>query len=280
MNQIKKIIRLGQFVSKKFQHDNITAFSAQAAFFTLLSIFPFLMFLLTMIQYLPFTEATLLTYVHDLFPSAISTFFISAITEIYTKSTGTIVSITAVAALWSSSRGFYALTRGLNAAYDIDETRNYVVLRIWSLVYTFLFAISLNLIIGLLVFGNSIFAWISASFPELYRFALPIVVGRVLVSFLLMLFLFTMFYTLIPNRKSRFRDELPGALAASIGWIGFSYLYSYYIEHFSNHSRMYGSLTAIVLFMLWLYFCMNMLLAGAELNHIRKQFKIWKSKHL
>lgn len=277
---IQKIYRLGRFATKKFQHDNITAFSAQAAFFTLLSIFPFLMFLLTMIQYLPFTETTLLTYVNELFPSAISNFFITIITEIYTKSTGTLVSITAMTALWSSSRGFYALTRGLNAAYDIDETRNYFVIRFWSFLYTLLFAIALMVIIGLLVFGNSIFSWLSASFPELYRFALPIVVGRVLVSFLLMLFLFTMFYTFIPNRKSRFVDELPGALAASIGWIGFSYLYSYYIEHFSNYSRMYGSLTAIVLFMLWLYFCMNMLLAGAELNHIRFKFKEWKSKHL
>lgn len=263
---------MGLFISRKFRHDNIAAFSAQAAFFILLSIFPFLMFLLTMIQYLPFTEATLLTYVNDLFPSAISTFFVSAITEIYTISTGTIVSVTAIAALWSSSRAFYALIHGLNAAYDIRENRNYFVIRIWAFVYTLAFAITLILIICLLVFGNSIFSWLSAHFPELYRFALPIVMGRVLISFFLLFILFTIIYTVIPNRKSRFRDAMPGALAASFGWIGFSYLYSYYIEHFSNYSKMYGSLTAIVLFMLWLYCCMNLMLAGAELNHIRLQF--------
>lgn len=273
MNDIKKLLRTAIYVSKKFSHDNIGAFSAQAAFFILLSFFPFIMFLLTMIQYLPFTESTLLTYVNDIFPSAISIFVISIITEIYTKSSGTLVSITAITALWSSSRGFHALVQGLNAAYDISETRNYVVQRARSLLYTLVFAVTLILIIGLLVFGNSIFSWLSTRFTNLYHFALPIVIGRVLFSFLLLLLFFTVIYTVIPNRKSRFRDELPGALATSLGWIGFSYLYSYYIEHYSNFSKMYGSLTAIVLFMLWVYFCMCMMLAGAELNHIRSQFK-------
>ena len=71
----------------------------------------------------------------------------------------------------------------------------------------------------------------------------------------------------MPNRKSNIFYEFPGALLASVGWIVFSYGFSFYIDHMANFSVMYGSLTAIVLLLLWVYFCMYILFIAAELNY-------------
>ena len=79
---------------------------------------------------------------------------------------------------------------------------------------------------------------------------------------------FEMVYIAVPDRKSGIIEELPGALISAVGWIGFSYLYSFYIDNFSNYANIYGSLTAVVLMMLWLYFCMYIMLFGAEVNVI------------
>jgi membrane protein len=80
------------------------------------------------------------------------------------------------------------------------------------------------------------------------------------------LIFFLAIYVVIPNRKTKISKELPGALVCACGWMGFSYAFSYYIDHYSNYTSMYGSLTTIVLFMLWLYFCMYILFIGAEIN--------------
>jgi membrane protein len=85
------------------------------------------------------------------------------------------------------------------------------------------------------------------------------------VGLIILLVFFLIIYVVIPNRKTKVMNELPGAMVCAGGWMGFSYAFSYYIDH-SNYSSMYGSLTTIVLFMLWMYFCMYILFIGAEIN--------------
>jgi membrane protein len=77
---------------------------------------------------------------------------------------------------------------------------------------------------------------------------------------------FLLLYLVIPNRKSKLLAELPGAVTTAGGWIGVSYLFSFYIDHRSGNSFAYGSLTTLALAMLWLYFCMYLLFVGAEIN--------------
>ena len=98
--------------------------------------------------------------------------------------------------------------------------------------------------------------------------ALLIISIRTLVGLGLMVLFFTLMYLLIPERKSSFFAELPGAILTSAGWLGFSYLYSYYIDHIANYNATYGSLTAIVLCMIWVYACMYIMFIGAEVNQV------------
>jgi membrane protein len=264
---IKSTLKLINIFSRKVRDDHVAAFSAQAAFFIIISFFPFLMLLLAIISQLSIKESTLLNLFYQIFPSAINSFVISIVDEIDSSaSSGTLISITAITALWSAGKGFFAIMKGMNSVYEINETRKSIFLRLLSTIYTLIFAILLIASMVLLVFGNRLYIWIEQKFPVLKDLALLIISLRTIVGLIILLVFFLFIYVVIPNRKTRFINELPGALVSAGGWMAFSYAFSYYIDHYSNYASMYGSLTAIVLFMLWMYCCMYILFIGAEIN--------------
>jgi membrane protein len=255
--------------SKKIRDDHVSAFSAQAAFFIIISFFPFIMFLLSIVPYFSLEESTILKIVTQIFPKAFNSFIVLVVTEVYQKTnTGTLISVTVITALWSAGKGFFAIMKGLNSVYEINETRRSILLRIISTIYTLIFAIMLIASIILFVFGNKLYLWIVMRFPVLQDTALLIISLRTIVGLVILLVFFLIIYTVIPDRKTKISREFPGALVCAGGWMGFSYAFSYYIDHYSNYASMYGSLTTIVLFMLWMYFCMYILFVGAEINNL------------
>ncbi len=266
--------RLIRAFSRKLRDDSISAFAAQAAFFTILSVFPFLMFLLTLLNYLPFSVAEFQDFILDIFPSVVSTVITGLLSEISTQTPGTLLSITAFTALWSASRGTLALIRGINAVYAHKEQRNYFRLRVVSAAYTLVFAILLIITLVFLVFGNQVYHLITSYLPFLGDTAFLILTTRPLITMLLLTVFFLLLYMVIPSRKVKFLHALPGAVLSAGGWIGFSLLFSFYIDHMGRFSRLYGSLTAVAVCMLWLYFCMYILFIGAEINMILSHPKI------
>lgn len=263
---IKEMYLHASTICKKVGEDNVSVFSAQAAFFIILAFFPFIMFLLTLVQYLPIGESVMLRTFTDIMPKAINPYIVLIVSEVYDHATTTITSVTALTALWSASKGFLGLVRGLNSVYGIAETRNYIKLRLMSAFYTLGFTILLIITLLILVFGRPIYVWVENWHPELINIALVIISFRTAVAMLLLTSYFVLIFLVIPNRKTRLLAELPGALIAAAGWLIFSFGFSFYIDHMGGFSSTYGSLTAIILLMLWFYFCMYILFIGAEFN--------------
>lgn len=253
------------------KEDAVSAYAAQAAFFIMMSAFPFIMLLLTLIQYLPVSEEVLIVMAQNTIPEAFNGYVISLIEEIYAKPSVTIISVTFAAAIWTASKSFLAIIRGCNSVYDIKETRNYLRLRLLASLYTIIFAVVLLVTLTVMVFGNTIVAAVGEKLPILGEMALFVISLRTAVGFGVMLIFFLGLYVAVPNRKGRVTEEIPGAILTSIGWISFSYLFSFYIDHFANFDT-YGSLTAIIFLMLWLYACMYMFFVGGEIN-------VWIKKH-
>ena len=267
------MIKAGYFMIRAFvrklREDTVAAFAAQTAFFVILSFLPFLMFLLTFARFLPFGRGDMLQAVHSFFPAPIRDFMGEVLKEALQKTSGTFLSISAGAALWSASRGVLVIVRGLNRVYGNGETRNYFVLRLLAVCYTIVVTLVLAVTLVLLVFGNQIFLYVQSRVPLMEHAAFFVILIRTVVSLLLLIVFFWALYLFVPDRKPRHSSvELPGAVLCAVGWMGFSYLFSFYIDHMADFSAMYGSLTAIVLCMLWLYVCMYLLFAGAEFNVI------------
>lgn len=261
---MKLILFIAKIV-KKTEDNHVSAFAAQATFFIILSIIPFLMLLLALVQYTPVTQADVMRYVKEFFPPKASIAIVSVVSDIYNRSSA-LIPLTIISALWASGRGVLAITNGLNCIYGVSETRNYIVVRLRSVLYTVFFIAAIVLSLVLLVFGNSIYMILRENAPFLGKIAGVLISLRTIIA-LFVLGVFSMVvYRFVPNRKARFKEQLPGALFTAVCWGAFSFGYSIYVDLFSGASKIYGSLTAVVLGMLWLYICMYIMLIGAEVN--------------
>lgn len=251
---------------QKIKEDYVSAFSAQSALFIIISAFPLIIMFLNLIQFLPVTKSDLSSLMVRLTPDTLDPFIINFIDELYSKSSGTLISLTALTTLWSASKGTLSVIRGLNSIYQIEETRNFIILRFVSIFYTIVLILTLIFTLTILVFGNILYGFIVSKFLFLETLAGMLIILRPLLALSLLTFFFSLLYKYIPNRPSSLILQTPGALFAASGWMLFSFFFSIYIDNFGNFSYMYGSLTALVLIILWLYFCMYILFIGAEIN--------------
>lgn len=255
---------------KKFNEHQVSIHAAQVAFFIMISLFPFLMFSITLLQYTPISENVILTVVKSIIPGNLSNVILNWLKESYAASSGTILSITVITTLWAGSKGFSSIAFELDCIYEVPNRRNPILRRLLSLVETAAFTLMIIFSLILLVYGNQIVQIINNFFPFLSNLKIIIFILRSSVSFLIFVFYFQCIYRFIPNRKSKFREELPGAGFSAFLWIVFSYLYSLYIDYHSSFSSIYGSLTYMVLLMLWMYFCIIIIFLGAMLNQYLK----------
>lgn len=251
---------------RQVKEAKISLYSANACYFIILAVFPTLLLLLGVLQYTPLEAQWLSELLRGLLPGAFGEKAEALILLSYAKISGRAMSLTAVTALWSASRGIYGIMKGLNAIYGATENRGYFATRCISVAYMFLFLLALVLTLILHVFGTGLL-------QLLYRLPIPILelLREVIdLRFFLLLaiqtVIFTVMFMVLPNCRNRFRDSLPGALLASSGWLIFSDLYSIYVERFARLSNVFGSVYAVALAMLWLYGCMAIVFCGGVLN--------------
>ncbi|GFI07810.1 hypothetical protein IMSAGC007_00254 [Lachnospiraceae bacterium] len=274
MKLIQKIIKLVRGFLKAMNEDHVGAYAAQSAYFIMLSFIPFIILLLTLIQYTTLTRADIYGAAQVIFPDSMNGFVIDIINEVYSK-TAVTVSLSAITAAWSAGKGFLALMRGMNSVYDVEELRNYIVLRFRSAIYTLIFVISIILSLVVLVFGNSIHQAAMVHMPFLAVITGMILRLKDVVSIAFLTLVFMLLYKFVPNRKAKLLSQAPGAVFSSVCWYLFSIGFSLYVTYTPGLSNMYGSLTTIILAMLWLYFCMYIILLGAEINsYFEEQFRM------
>lgn len=245
------------------------AYAAQAAYFFVLSMIPSILLLLTMVQFTSLTKDYIMNAVLQAFPTTVEGLIESIVDQVYSQS-GTIIPITVLVALWSAGRGVLSITNGLNCVYESRETRNYVYLRIRASLYTVIFLVAIILSLALSVFGNRIAIMLNQHFPVLVRLIDMVIRSRTLITLGILTLFWDMVYKYLPNRKNigktTMKKQLPGAIFTACAWQVISFIFSIYLDIFTGFTTMYGSLTMIILIMLWLYMCMYVILLGGEVN--------------
>ena len=247
---------------------NIPLYASEASFFIALAVFPALVLLMSLVRYVGLDAELLTEMLHGVLPTALMPAAQRLIQNTYQASTGTILSISAVTALWSASRGIHGLRDGLNAIYGVREDRGYVRTRLMSVFYTVVFVVTLVLTLVLHVFGTTIEQWLPLSENPLIRFLEGIVDLRFFLLLGIQTVAFIAMFMVLPNKRSRIMDVFPGAVFSSIGWLVFSQLYSIYVERFAGLSTVYGNVYAVALSLLWLYFCITIVFYGGALNRV------------
>ena len=254
-------------VIEKIIADHVSAYAAQSAFFLMLSLVPILLLLMTLVRVTPVTQADIMRVAYELFPKTISSTIIAIVDEVYSQ-TGTTISVTLLVAFWSAGKGVLAMCNGLNNIRGLRETRNYIFLRLRAAAYTVLFLIAIILSLVLLGFGNSISMLVSKYAPVIQSIIDFIIEIRTITTICVLIIVTTSIYQFLPNKRGKLKNQLPGAIFTAFGWTFASFLFSIYMDIFKGFSNMYGSLTTIILIMLWLYFCMYVMLLGGEINRI------------
>ena len=258
----ERIARLVRSLSRQ----KITIYAAGAGYFIVLSLFPLLVLLLSLLRYTGLEVQTLTGLVSGFVPEALMGGAKRLILSTYRNTSGAVISLSAVTGLWSASRGVYGLLTGLNIVYGVQENRGYVYTRGISVFYTFLFLLMLLATLVLNVFGTTLLQWLPPESFALIDFLWNVVDWRFLLMLLLQTGLFSAMFMALPNCESTFRQALPGAVLASVGWLVFSDLFSLYVENFSGYANIFGSVYAVALCMLWLYFCISIVFYGGALN--------------
>lgn len=236
-------------------------------FFFVLSLIPIILLLLTMVQYTPVTRTDVMKAVTEVFPKTVTPFLISIINEVYSQSKA-MIPVTVLVALWSAGRGVLAITSGLNCIYQSKETRNYFYLRLRASVYTVLFLLVIISCLLLAVFGNKISVFVEMNVPVLEKAVEFLIRIRTTLTIGVMMLFCMLLYRFLPDVKikTKWKHQIPGSVFSAVGWQVISLIFSVYLDIFEGFSTMYGSLTTIILVMLWLYFCMYMILLGGVIN--------------
>lgn len=270
---MKKVIDFVEKVIKKLNKNNIDEHAAGCAYYTILAFIPIIMLILTLIKYIGLDENLLtLIFNKDISSNILNDAVIGIVKEVYSKSVGTIT-ISAIFILWSAGKGFFALCKGLSAAYEIEEKNEFVKFRVRGIIYTIVFIISVILTLLLLVFGNSINQVLQEEFNIFSKLINFLLKSKFLISIISLTFIFIIMYKFIPKHKVTFKSQIIGAIFASIACNIISIFYAVYVQVFTGFSVMYGSLTTIVLAMMWVYACMYSILIGASINKVIENYK-------
>ena len=254
---------------EKIKDDEITGLAAQLAYYFLLSIFPLLIFTITLLPYFPVTTEDIIRMLEAYVPKESVTLLESSLMTVMENRNGGLLSFGILATVWSASNGINAIIRALNHAYDVEESRSFIVSRSLALVLTLGMIIVVVISLLLPIFGKMILDVIFdfLGFQPSFLYTLL----RWAISIAITTFVFTMLYWLGPDRKIPLKSAWPGALFASVGWALSSLAFSFYVNTFANYSSTYGSLGGLIVLMLWFYISGFVIIVGGEINAVLSQ---------
>jgi membrane protein len=250
----------------RFEDDDVPAMGAQLTYYLILSFFPFLIFVFAVLSYSEITVIDAMSNISRLLPQLSDDTMVDIFSELQKSRSGSILSIGLLATLWSASNGVNAVIKALNKAYDEEENRPFWKIRGISLIFTVALAVMLFLSLILLIFGELIggnfykFTQLPGNFEVLWGIA------QYAIPLFTMVAAFSLIYKFTPNLRLRFREVLPGAIFATMGWVVTSILFSFYVNNFGNYTKTYGSIGGIIVLLTWLYLSSILIVLGGEIN--------------
>lgn len=244
----------------------ISLYAANASFYIILSVFPTIMLIATLLPTFGVESVELLEGMKGLVPGLLHPLLEKVLLDLEGNATGILLSATAPVAIWSASGGIYCIRCGLNAMYGLRESRSFIQNRLNSMLYTVLLILALVLTLVVNGFGKSIVEYMTKQPIPILKLLGGILRLRGFILLLLLTALFTAMYCVFPNKKQSMRFTLPGAALAALGWLIFTEGYSLYAKFSGSYPLLYGSLSTIAMGMVWLYVCISILFYGCVFN--------------
>jgi membrane protein len=255
-------------VYNEIRRTRVFNIAAGLSYYFLLSLFPLLILLATILGYLPvpnlFNQA--MDLAARIVPGDAMGLVQRILHSVLTPGRGKLLSFGIIGTLWAASGGFSAMIDALDIAYDARKSRPMLKQRLVAVGLTFLTGGLMSLSLVLTMIGSRAGIWIGKllHLSDAFQFSWPyirwgIIIGSIVLAMELL-------YFIGPNIKQRLKDSLPGAVLGTALWILISAAVNAYVSHFANYNKTYGTIGAVIALMLWLYVSSIAILIGAELN--------------
>lgn len=258
----------------RIMEDEVIGLSAQLAYFFLLSLFPFLIFLVTLLGYLPISHEDFLNLVREYAPGETMSMIETNLHNLMDEQRGGLLSFGVIAAIWTASNGINAIIRALNRAYDVKESRSFFIARLMAMFLTVAMIIVIVIALLLPVFGKMIGLFIFSHLGLSESFLAIWNALRWILSFLIMVVVFAALYYFAPNRRLKMKEVFAGAIFATIGWQLVSLAFAYYVDNFGNFTATYGSIGGIIVLMIWFYLSAMIMIIGGEINAVLRSYRL------
>ena len=270
---IRRQINLLIHLIVKIKKDDVFALSSQLAYYLILSFFPFMIFLITLIGFSHLSSVEVLDNLNAILPTSIVDLTKSIIAEVVDNQHTGLLGVSVLLMIWTSSSAFRAVIKGVNKAYGFKENRSFIKRSIISMIGIILLAVIILLALAMLVFGNVIGAYIISRIPFYKIIIFLWNMFRYAFVFIVMIFIFALMYMFAPAKRLKLKEVVPGSVFSTMGWIGVSFGFSFYINNFGNYSRFYGSLGAVFILMTRLFLISMIFILGVEINCVMSQIK-------
>lgn len=263
---LKSLFAFGKELNQEIKEDRATGLAAEQAYYYMLSLFPLLILLLSILPYLQIEPQKAIEFINNFLPSESTEVLEENIVTIVSERNGGLLTIGILGTIWSASNGMNAFIHAMNIAFDVEETRNFIKARLISIVLTLVLIFAFIVVLVLPVFGSTIINMIEYVVPLSESFESLINLLRWVVALAVLVIVLTTLYRFAPNKQYPFKQVIPGAVSATIIWLAISLGFSFYVSNFGNYSATYGSLGGVIILMLWLYLTGLTLVIGGEIN--------------
>ncbi len=256
-----------------FKKSDVPDLAAQLAYYFLLSLFPFLIFLITLGGIFISPEDAV-KVLNNVVPGQSMELIRENLKAVLESKKGGLLSFGIIASLWSASNGVNAVIKALNEAYGVEECRSFITARILAIFLTIGLIISIVVSLVLPVFGKMLGEFIF-SYLGLDQFFLSMwSLLRWVISFVVIAIVFSVLYFMGPCKRLKYREVWYGAIFSTVAWLLVSLCFAFYVDSFGNYSATYGSLGAIIVLMLWFYLTGMVIILGGVINATFHKFKI------
>ncbi|MBC2106166.1 YihY/virulence factor BrkB family protein [Listeria booriae] len=272
-----KLKQVGEIAKTNWKSARVTSHAAQLTFYILLSILPMMLVFGNLIPLLPIPKEEIYNTLQTFMPPEVYDILHPVIESMLTNASGTAISLGLITAIWSASKCFSALQEVLNIVYQAPDRKNFIVTRIMSFLMMLVIIVVLGAVVFVFAFGEQIVTFLQDQFDLKLDALADLGATKWFITPIFLFILFLIIYWLVPNVKWKIRKSVIGALFATIGWLAATELLSAYVSFQGDKILGFGSLSIMIVIMLWLYFVSIILLLGAFINVI---IDAYKQQHL
>ena len=270
------LIKFIPLLIRKIRDDSILAYAYHLTYNLLLSFFPFLIFLMTLVGFADLDSSAILSPLESYLPNEVYKLISDIVIDVVDQQRNGLMSFSILLAVYSASGGFRSFMEGTNKAMGVSEKRNIFIRYLLSVFWVILFSFAIVLALLGIVFGQQIINMMQR-YSSFLPFKELLEIFRIVIPEIVVFLLILAFYMLVPGQKVCFRCAISGAIFTTTAWNIFTIIFQFYVNTYANYSKLYGALGAVIALLLWLLLTSMIMLIGVEINALLMDLEIVKN---